>query len=408
MSKFLIVGKSHSPLPAKIEQHGSSWTLLKHSTINSGYSSKTPHTFYADLSSVETIQQALDKLEESFDGILNIYENYVPAVAQIGKILNLPAISEESARLCTNKFLMRTRFQEAPKKISPQFAWADSWENVARFADEHSFPLILKPVSLSKSLLVTKNHDLDELRDNFAAAMRDGPKVYQKYSPNQEPKFIIEEFLEGPIFSVDGFADINGVVEILDVVVDYETGFDIGYNDNFHYSRVIPSRLSEEDQLAIRETAKLGMEALGMSSSPGHCEIILTTEGPMLVEIGARNGGYRDRMHGLANGIDVYGAMMDLAQNKPLNISKQKDEGCAVLELFPRNRGLFVEVENETTLRNLDSFNELRIVPKVGEEIGRSSEGFKMAARIVLHNVNIAQFRKDLDYIKNNVTILTK
>ena len=63
--------------------------------------------------------------------------------------------------------------------------------------------------------------------------------------PIENQKFLLE-YIKGSIHSVDAFVDSDGSPQVLEQVVDYETGFDVGYDDNFHYSRILPSRLSFE------------------------------------------------------------------------------------------------------------------------------------------------------------------
>ena len=130
------------------------------------------------------------------------------------------------------------------------------------FADAHDFPLILKPANLSKSLLVTKSCNLDELRANYERTMAKIGEIYQKYAPDRAPKLLIEEYLDGSVHSVDAFVDAEGTPHVMKEIVDYQTGYEVGYDDNFHYSRLLPSRLSPEEQEAFLKCAELGCRAL--------------------------------------------------------------------------------------------------------------------------------------------------
>jgi hypothetical protein len=213
--------------------------------------------------------------------------------------------------------------------------------------------------------------------------------------------------MQGSIHSVDAFIDANGTPHVLENVVDYETGYDIGYNDNFHYSRLLPSTLDPSIAEAIRETAALGCKALGMKSSPAHIEIIVTKDGPRIVEIGARNGGYRERMHMLANGIDITYNALALALGQPLNIRAKRNDCVGVFELFPRTSGIFVGIKNEENLRNLPSLEYLSIKASPGDTVGLSSAGYKMSAVVILTNHDANTFEKDRFYLKNYVEIIT-
>ena len=189
--------------------------------------------------------------------------------------------------------------------------------------------------------------------------------------------------------------------------LDYETGYDIGYNDNFHYSRIIPSSLSKEAVQNLKEVAVLGVEALGIRSSAAHIEIIVNEQGARIVEIGARNGGYRERMHLMAHGIDIYGALINTVTGREIDIKPEMHHCSSVLELFPKQKGSYKELRNQAELEALKSFYSLSIKYKPGEICGKSSDGFKAVAVIVLSNSNKQIFDENLAFIKKNVSVET-
>ena len=302
----LIIGKKFSGLTNYLLEHGHTYTILRDIKTMEDPTKRLKNTVVCDFSTRETILETVRSLKEKPDAVMCIYESYILPMAYIGEELGLPTIPVKAAEACTDKELMREAFAKSPKPISPDFHEAMSWEKVEAFANAHEFPLILKPANLSKSLLVTKSLNMDELKANWQRTMDQVDAVYKKYAPDRTPKIIIEEFLEGSVHSIDAFIDSEGKVYLItEGIVDYQTGYDIGYDDNFHYSRLIPSRLTGQDKEDFLECAKLGCEALGMKNSAAHIEIIVTKNGPRLVEIGARNGGYRERMYRAANNIDI-------------------------------------------------------------------------------------------------------
>lgn len=409
MSTFLLVGATFHSLREYLSNHGHDYIKLKDAAKYKGASKRFKRAVFCDFSSQKSIELAVHEVKDRFkvDGVLATYEDYVLPAAFAAQILKLPGLPRESAEVCTDKFLMRQRFAGVPKPISPDFSVVNSEQELLDFANAHSYPLILKPANLAKSLLVTKNHDKKELLANYHKTIENIAKVYARYSPNRPPKLLIEEFLDGSVHSVDAFVDKNGQPHILEQVVDYQTGYDIGYDDNFHYSRLLPSKLPKETIKQIRETAELGCQALGMKSSPAHIEIILTKKGPKIVEIGARSGGYRERMHEGANGIDIIGNAVRLALGQAPNITATRSEPFAVLELFPKKPGFFKELAGLKELEKLPSLVYLSVKAKPGDWIGKSSDGYKMSAIIMLHSKSEEQFNKDLGFVNNFVKVET-
>jgi hypothetical protein len=403
---ILIVGRSHSGIINALDNRGEDYVILR-DIKGANLTKSIKNRVLCDFSSKKQILETVDGISTDITAVISIYENYILPAAWITEHLGLPGMPIEAAEACTDKELMREAFAKAPEKISPDFTVVKDEADVRAFAEAHTFPLILKPASLAKSLLVTKSNDLDELLANYQKTMQLIDDVYAKYGGNREPKLILEEFLEGTIHSVDAFVDETGEPHVLDCVVDYLTGYDIGFADNFHYARLLPSKLSPQQQSDLRHVATIGCKALGMKSSPAHVEIIMTPEGPRIVEIGARNGGYRERMHKMANGIDIMAASLDLRYGKKPNITKQTDFPCAVLELFPKSPGIFSEISQQELLEQLPSLQSFTIKQKIGDFVGSSSDGYKMCAIIILCNKDVEQFNKDLDFVNKNVSVVT-
>lgn len=406
---LVIVGNSTTVLRTYLSDHGFDFTTIKDVRLTKFPDKRLKHRVVADFSSQDNVLRAVDELHQQkpIHGVMVVYERFIADAAAIAAHLDVPGLPLEAAEACTDKFVMRQKFSAAPQKISPDFAVVTSEEGVRAFAEVHDFPLILKPANLSKSLLVSKAATMDELLQNYAKTMRVIHSVYDRYAPGVTPKLLIEEFMEGSVHSVDAFVDANGEPHVLDAVVDYQTGYDIGFNDNFHYSRLLPSALPTETIARIREVAAVGCKALGMKNSPAHVEIILTNHGPRIVEIGARNGGYRDRMHALANGIDIDANVIRLSLGQQPHVSATKSEPVGVFELFPKTPGIFTGIANEDRLRELDSLVSLSVHAKEGQFVGSSSDGYKMCAVVILHNQNPEQFARDVAFLNDQVYIQT-
>jgi len=407
---ILLVGNSFSELRNYLIDHGYAYTTLKEKSLTKFPDKVLKHRVVADFSDMQSTFKAVDDLNAHLpiDGVLVTYERFIEPAAQIAQHLGLPALPLDAAEACTDKFIMRQKFAAASEKISPDFAVVSSEQDLLDFAKNHNFPLILKPANLSKSLLVSKANSLVELLQNYRKTMDNIDRVYATYAPHTSPKLLVEEFMVGTVHSVDAFVDSEGQPHVLDAVVDYQTGHDIGYDDNFHYSRLLPSQLSADIQQAIRHTAVVGCKALNIRNSPAHVEIILTSEGPRIVEIGARNGGYRDRMHRMANGIDIDANAIRLSLGQTPHIEADRIESVGVFELFPKQPGIFTAITHEDQLRELPSLTYLRIMPEVGDFVGSSSDGYKMCAVVILHNKDREQFMRDMTFLNEQVAVATK
>lgn len=365
------------------------------------------HRVEVDFSSEDSIKNSLESATADVDGLLCVYETYVFGVSVIAEHYGLPSISKSSALTCTDKVVMRQNFHDYDPSISPDFCEVRSQKDIDEFMASHSFPVILKPANLVKSILVTKNNDTKELQANYKKTIDTIHNIYQKHSVKRAPKVLIEEFMDGTVHSIDALVDANGRIELVDEIVDYQTGYDIGRDENYHFSRKIPSHLPNSTKQQIKEVAIQGIKALGIKCNPAHVEVIVTKDGPKIVEIGARIGGYRFRMHKYANGVDLLGEAIKIARGDACNLNVEYRKSCAVLELFPEKNGKFVGVENEDKLLKLKTLVRYRVVPEIGQMIGVPREGERATAIVTLGSEAETELERDLEFIKNHVKVTT-
>ena len=254
MSTILIVGQSFSGLNNYILNHGNEYVLLRDNHAVANPSKTVKRRVLCDFSNESSIIAAADELHKvhAFDAVYALYEQYIVTAAKLAERYGLPGCPVSAAEACTDKFVMRQLFAEAPVKISPDFAIVNSASDLIDFARNHTFPLIIKPTNLAKSLLVSKVSNESEMLEAFSRIQSKQSAIYKRYAPHQKPQFIIEEFMEGTIHSVDAFVDTTGEPFVLQEVVDYQTGHDIGYDDNFYYSRLLPSALPASSIQQIR------------------------------------------------------------------------------------------------------------------------------------------------------------
>ncbi len=367
-------------------------------------------TYAVDFSSKIALETDLAKVAEKPDFFVNTYENAVVPKARIAAYFQRPSLSENSALWATDKFLMRSKFQENCPQYTPRFTLATSWDDIQAFLDlpEINFPLILKPANLFKSLLVTKNTDIEELQNNFNEGLQLIQKIYRQESVTFEPRFVLEEYLDGPSYSLEVFADKNGDTVSAPSAVDLIMGRDLGENDNYNYSRKLPSQLSQNQQDHVRQAAIAGVTALGLTSSPAHVELIYTSKGPKLIEIGARTGGYRQRMHLLAEDVDLFQAQVDVAQGNPPTLTPKKNHWCATYEVFCQEEGYLKEISHIDKASKLPSMFYLRVKTKVNEKTGPSKKGYRAAVVAIFVTDDQVQFKKDTTFFETHIRVVIK
>ena len=353
-----------------------------------------------DFSSEQKFKESLDAVTHlpQIDGLMCSHENYIVFKAIAAKKLSLPSLSIDAARACTDKYEMRNRFMKYDSAITPNYIFVDSKDRLVNFAEVHGFPVILKPTNLVKSLLVTKCNDMSELIGAYENALAQLDDLYKKlHITNRKPGLILEQFIEGRMCSVAAYVDSAGEPHFCDGIVELTTAQDIGYDDNFLYTRKLLNDFDPALKTRIFETARNGVAALGMRSSPAHIEIIYNDDETKLVEIGARTGGYRPFLYEHSYEINLIEQEAKIATGQQPQVRGEFKNFSAIYELFPQAKSKFVKLEN---LLEKSDYAYLHQVVKPGDEVGCAKDGYKSLAIIGITDSDIKSFIQKTENIE--------
>lgn len=330
-----------------------------------------------DFSSEERLLASLTRVssEAQPSGLLCTYENYIRSRTIIANYFRLPTMSSDSAVACTDKYIMRKKIQAYDSTITPCFINATSLSDCLDFANTHGYPVVLKPTGLVKSLLVSVCSSPKELSDTYSRTKELLHTIYAEYNvKDRAPALILEQFIDGNMCSVAGFVNKNGIPYLCDGIVELTTAQQVGFNDNFLYSRKLTGDISASTKERILTTATSGIRALGISSSPVHVEIIYNDTSTKIVEIGARTGGYRPFMYSESYGINTFEqeALLALGRNPALKGSFHRY--TAMYEIFAKTAGLLKEFLN---LDHTHDYAYIHDTIRPGCKTGTASAGFK-------------------------------
>lgn len=402
-----IVGKNFSGLAQYLTERNIPYGTLadmRSKTKLPADSVSIPIDFTSEHSLLESFEK--NRSRHEFSALLVAgYEQYVLPAAWLSRHLHLPGPSIDAAIAATNKKAMRQQFSTFAPEITPDFQKVRNSNDITSFMANHQYPVMLKPSNLMKSLYVTKNINSSELANNYRLLETNLSAISNKHRTTQQTEIIIEEFLQGSMHTVAGYTDANGNVELHPEIVDIITAEQLGKNDNYLFSRHLPSQLSEERKKTIFTVAKRAVKALGLTSTMLHIEIIYTEAGPKIVEVGARIGGYRARMYEYACGDDMYQTAIDVAYGRTPKSFKKAHMASAFIELFPDTVGTYKGIAYDEQIERLDSLRTYSKKQHPGANVGPAKDGYRAVAVIMLGTKDTSALLKDIQNIQNKARV---
>lgn len=310
----------------------------------------------------------------------------------------------QSLLWATDKIMMRELLRLHDKRMAPRFTVVhDAGKaSVKKIIEKVGFPLVIKPAGLAQSLLVTLCFHEEELEASLKKVYRKITRVYKENKRTATPKILVEQFMDGDMYSVDGFVTSRGKVSLCPLV-HVKTGRTIGFDDFFNYIRIVPTTLSTASIHAAEDMAKAAVRALGLRSTSVHIELMKTEEGWKVIELGPRLGGYRDQLYSLSYGIDL--SMNDILVRIPRFpvIPKKRKLFAAAIQFYAKREGTLVSLKGPKKVQKLKSFIEAKQMKKVGDKCLFSKHGGKPVYNIILANTTraglLADIRRTEQYI---------
>lgn len=368
MKKVLIVGASILQLPAikRAKEMGYYVGVIDYDPNAIGI------PFADEYFNVSTIDiEGVVKTAEGFapDGIMTLATDMpMRSIAAACEKLGLPGISFDTAVKSTDKGEMIKAFEKNGVE-HPWYYILNSLDEFDGIIEKITFPCVSKPTDNSGSRGVMLIHNAEELFDAVSYSAKNG----------RSGGVIIEEYMKGPEVSVE-IITLNGEPHVLNVTDKLTTGaphfVEMGHNQ--------PSMLCEASLEKIRDLACRAVKAVGIENGPAHVEIMLTDDGPKMVELGARMGGDCITTHlvPLSVGVDMIEATLRIACGEVPDITKKIQKGSAI-RYFNPNSGVIKAITGVEEVRAIPGVFEISFVKKVGDTVGRIGSSTDRAGFVI-------------------------
>ncbi len=196
------------------------------------------------------------------------------------------------------------KFYEAAGVPVARYIMADTYEQAIAFADQVGYPVFVKPDGGMGAEDSYKISDPEKMKWFFDNKM---PGV----------DYIMEEFINGDIWSYDGISDSNGDI-IFEACVSWPKSIADIVNNKDHLAYYSANNLPDD----LREKGRATVKSFGVKSRFFHLEFFRLTEAKkglgdvgtiVALEVNMRPaGGWTPDMYNYANSVDVYSIWADM------------------------------------------------------------------------------------------------
>ncbi len=265
-------------------------------------------------------KEALARAAASIPGLVGVFTagtDFSASVAWVAQELGLPGIPHEAALDASDKARMRARLAASGVPV-PAYAYGTAADDPIVLANSVApLPLVVKPVDNMGARGCRLARSEAELRVAWKDAV----------GHSRTGRAIVEEYLDGPEFSLDAVVYEGSVVlrGVADRIVVFEPFF-------VEMGHTMPTGFSQEIVDEVVKVFKDGIKALGIRDGAAKGDIKYTSKGAFVGEIAARlSGGYMSGWtYPYSSGVEATAEAIDIACGvEPVMASPTKNLVCS-------------------------------------------------------------------------------
>lgn len=328
--------------------------------------------------------------ERQIDGICTAGTDVaVTTIGRLNDAMGLSGISYESAKIATDKVLMKQAYEENGVRTA-KYRKVYFNEDVREKTRGLQYPLIVKIVDSSGSRGITRVDSPDKLQAAIINAQSFTRKDY----------FIVEEFIVGREFGAQAFV-MDGKVRFVLPHGDYiflgSTGVPAG-----HFA---PYALSEEGQKDCIETAEKAIRAMKLDNCAVNCDFIMRDGKTYVLEIGGRSGATcLAELVSIYYGYDYYRKIIQVALGEKPDFPTDKAVPNASKLLMSDRDGVICSLANRNPKDDPDIV-EVKFDYTVGDYVKKFHVGPNRIGHVITKGATLGEATSALDRALGNIEI---
>lgn len=393
MKKIMILGASILQLPAILKAKEMGLQVIA-VDIDKNAIGFTEADVCLEISTIDIPKVVEAAKQYNVDGIMTLASDMpIRTVAAVARELNIVGLNEDTALKATNKAIMRECLKQHNVPI-PSFFRVKDYEEYLIATQQFTSKFIVKPVDNSGSRGVFLVEDINDKETiNYAFG-------YSKNSA-RGGEIIVEEYMEGPEVSVETLS-VDGKVYIIAITDKLTSGIpkfvEMGHSQ--------PSKFPEETKAQIEAVASAAVKAIGIKNGPSHTEIIVTDEGPKIVELGARLGGDNITTHlvPFSTGVDMVKCCIEIALGYKPKLERKICNGSAI-RYFETSVGRIVSINGVAEVQKLSGVKQVSFVKNIGDAVGEINSSSDRVGFVITQGLNVERAIKVCEKAIERITI---
>ncbi len=330
--------------------------------------------------------------KKKIDGIMALNDFGTRTASFVSQEMGLIGLPYNVVEAANDKGLMRDNWRNACLAI-PRYEVFSSLQEFRNAVSEIGFPCVLKPTDCGGSgrgVSVLRSIEDVEWAFNFAR-----PFV-------KNARFILEEFLDGTELTIESIS-INANVHILATSDKVKPDIRTRVATSLNY----PADFSEDTLDKVEALVAESVLSIGIKNGMAHTEVIITSDGPKLVELGARGGGGHV-FHTCIESTSGVRAPVEFARlltGESVTLQEISKNGC-VYRFFNPPKGILKEVRNLEKIKDLEGILDIGIVKKSGDKVGFLSNSHDRTGFVVTEGKTRNDAISLADYVENTIQFI--
>lgn len=283
--------------------------------------------------------------------------------------------SRETLEVLSNKFMMREKLSRC------------AFDNI-KYMDNLTTDKILEFVS-NEGVSILKPKNGSASQDVYQITKSNFEALTQTLENLPLENFVIEQFLEGEEFSVESYSE-NGTHQIYCITEKIKN------EDFIELGHIVPATLTDTTIEVIQEYVNQFLNLMHMTDGPCHTEVILTNQGPKIVESQARFGGdHINDLYHLSFGQDIismiFKGLIWKNQIGHIGAFHTKVKQFAAIAYLPPSKGWVEKINVKDVLLNKYHIQAYRIWCKEKSVLKQNQSS---TGRIA-HAISVGKSRQD-------------